>query len=296
VSVGSASSNWVLVRSSDSDGTPSSELHTGNVMTSLNPVIAQYVLTGPPENKIITDATLSNNSILNYSLFGSTIPANINMATVGTSGVIVCGGALTVNNASLTTLTGPLNVSGACSFGPIATIDISGTCDIGGATDIGGRLDVLGACEITGATNIIGALSGTAISALQSSIAGMSPANSITLSNGSAASPSISFSNSTNTDIFANGANEMSIAAAGVERLRLSSADTVVAGDLVVRASAQLPFGTDPNSVSNVTMKANGQLTCSSSFTANTVTSAGLIVSGQTGIDGNIQVRQMQPR
>jgi hypothetical protein len=131
ISVGSASTNWVLIRSSNSDGTTSSELAGGNVVSSINPVIAQYVLTDAG-TKLVNDPVLLNNSVLTYSLFGSSVPPNLNISTLDTSGVCNVGGALNILNNYLTSLSGALNVTGVCSFGSIATLNISGVASIGG--------------------------------------------------------------------------------------------------------------------------------------------------------------------
>jgi hypothetical protein len=154
IDVGSASTKWVLIRSADADNSPNSEIASGNVLTSLNPTIAQYVLTGGPGTRIINDPVLNNNSVLSYSLFGSSIPPNLSVATIDTSGTIVAQGALstfgafTVNGTHATNLGGTLTVTGVSTFGEIGSIgslpntQINGTVAVTGTTRLSGAVTI----------------------------------------------------------------------------------------------------------------------------------------------------------
>jgi hypothetical protein len=87
--LGSGSTSWVLSRSEDSDGSPTSEMRGGNVVTVNEPVPSMRVLTGTG-SFLMTDPVLGNNDAILWTTYGSaTIPLDLYTDTmsVGSGGV-----------------------------------------------------------------------------------------------------------------------------------------------------------------------------------------------------------------
>jgi hypothetical protein len=87
--LGDGSTSWILTRSEDSDGTPTSEMKGGNVVTVNEPVPSMRVLTGTG-SFLMTDAVLANNDAILWTPYGSaTIPLDLftDTLTLGGGGV-----------------------------------------------------------------------------------------------------------------------------------------------------------------------------------------------------------------
>jgi hypothetical protein len=188
--LGSAGSVYSLLRALDLNGDPSSEIEGGNVITSTDP-LEMYVLTGYGII-IINDPVLANNGNLIYSAFGASTNPNLSISTLDTSGVINCGGAMNINNGSLVTMTGGLDVTGTSNFyGPIGTLGTISILDVSGTADVGGVFDAAAACHLRGAVScyaavdIVGALTGTTMTNLTGRVtaleSGVVPVNTITV-------------------------------------------------------------------------------------------------------------------
>jgi hypothetical protein len=189
--IGTVSTQWVLTRSQDANNhSPDCELNGGDVITSISP-LEQYVVVGYG-CMILNDPILNNNSDVTFSIFGSSVPANLTISTLNTSGAIVSGGALTASGAlsvigaHATTLGGNLTVTGTATLGILASLNVSGIASVGGTGTVYGVFDAKAAVHLRGAVTTYAALTGPTITNLTSRITALEgggvPANAVLVS------------------------------------------------------------------------------------------------------------------
>jgi hypothetical protein len=118
--LGDGSTAWVLTRSVDSDGSPTSEMRGGNVVTVNEPVPSMRVLTGTGPF-LMTDPVLANNDAILWTPYGSaTIPTDLytDTLTIGGGGVDGDVAVLRADDVSVISLLGS---TGAISAASIST-------------------------------------------------------------------------------------------------------------------------------------------------------------------------------
>jgi hypothetical protein len=106
--LGSGSTSWVLTRSEDSDGSPTSEMRGGNVVTVNEPVPSMRVLTGTGPF-LMTDPVLGSNDAILWTPYGSaTIPTDLytDTLTIGGGGVDGDVAVLRADDVSVISLLG----------------------------------------------------------------------------------------------------------------------------------------------------------------------------------------------
>jgi hypothetical protein len=131
--LGNGSTPWILTRSEDSDGTPTSEMKGGNVVTVNEPVPSMRVLTGTG-SFLMTDPVLGNNDAILWTAYGSaTIPLDLytDTLTLGGGGVDgsvhVARGSDDVATITLEADTGHITATGVYSWNIGAMVTASDT-------------------------------------------------------------------------------------------------------------------------------------------------------------------------
>ncbi len=119
------------------------------------------------------------------------------------------GGVLGTDTNLVFTSTGRIGIGNAA---PAQTLDVTGTAAISGATTVGGSLGVTGIATFT---------------------------NDAQLKDGSAADPSLTFTNSATTGLFRAAADSIGVATAGTEKMRVTAAGQLLIGDTTVSAGDQ---------------------------------------------------------
>jgi collagen type VII alpha len=209
-------------------------------------------------------ATLSNGQTLNVGTSGTTSPCNVFGALTANSSATV---ATTLGVTGATTLSSTLGVTGATT--------LSSTLGVTGATTLSSTLGVTGASTFTGLSTFNGGLT------IGSGVL-MTP-------DGSAAAPTYSFTNSTNSGMYLVAVGNPAITAGGTKAIDFTSAATSIATTLGVTGAATLSSTLGVTGTSTFTGLAtfNGGATLSNGQTLNVGTSG---TTSPCNIFGNLTV------